>query len=221
MADSLASLLDHSVLKPNATRAEVEAGARLAATAATASICVQPHAVSWCVDIVADAPLAIASVIDFPHGCSPTPVRVAAISQAIADGATEIDIPVNRSLIRSDDWSAVSADCDAITTAAHSGGAKLKLIFETCELTDAEIVRLCELATAVDWVKTSTGFGSHGATPEAVRLMRQSSPCQVKASGGIRTRTDAETYRDLGCTRLGTSGTAAILGLTGDAATGY
>jgi deoxyribose-phosphate aldolase len=142
-------------------------------------------------------------------------VKAFEAEQALADGGRELDMVVNISRVRSGDWGYVRDDVRAVLEPAHARGAKLKLIFENCYLDDPQKIRLCEIAgeLGVDWVKTSTGFGTGGATDEDLVLMRRHSPphVQVKAAGGVRDLDRLLRVRELGCTRVGATRTEEIL----------
>ena len=211
----VAGLIDHALLAPTLTAADFDAGCDLAAAHAVATVCVAPHGVRRCAERLGGTGVGVGTVVGFPLGGHVSTVKRAEAEAALADGATELDMVVNNGRVKSADWAYVADDLAAVIDPAHAAGARVKVIFETCLLDDGEIVRLCELSAAAgaDWVKTSTGFSSGGATPHAVRLMREHSPASVgvKASGGVRTLDDVLRYRSLGCTRVGCSGTAKIL----------
>ena len=211
----IARTIDHALLKPTLTDEELEAGYDLAIRYGVASVCVMPFGLARCAERLTGSAVAPSTVIGFPQGVNATAVKVAEAERALADGGIELDMVVNPSWVKSGRWDDVTTDIDAVLTPTHAAGAKLKVIFETCQLTDAEIERLCEICSAlrVDWVKTSTGFGSHGATDAHVALMRRSclASVQIKASGGLRSLDDVLRMRELGCTRCGASGTDAIM----------
>jgi deoxyribose-phosphate aldolase len=215
----IAKLIDHALLMPNLTDAELDAGCRQAAAWQVASVCILPHWVKGCAQILAGSNVAPSTVIGFPHGAHMPVVKAAEARRALDDGATELDMVVNIAKAVSNDWRFVHDDIHAVLNEAREQAAKLKVIFETCYLTEAQKLKLCEICTelAVDWVKTSTGFGPAGATPEDVRLMRANCPptVQVKASGGIRDLAAVVRFRDLGCSRIGCSRTGAILDACG------
>jgi deoxyribose-phosphate aldolase len=154
-------------------------------------------------------------VIGFPHGSNLTSVKVAEAHQAMDDGAVELDMVINIGELRSGNSALVRADIRAVCEAAHARNAKVKVIFENAYLTDAEKILACHLAeeAGADWVKTSTGFASSGATIEDLRLMRANvgPQVQVKAAGGVRTLDAILAVIDAGCTRVGATATAAIM----------
>ena len=216
----VAGMLDHAVLVPNLTDADLAAGCRLAVAYGAASACVMPYYIGKCAEHFAGTPQIPCCVIGFPHGNALTAAKVAEATEATRLGAGELDMVSNISKVKSGDWQWVKDDIKAVVDAGHAGGAKVKVIFETCYLEDEEKRRLCDICGEVgaDWVKTSTGFGnppegrSAGATDHDLKLMRAAAPphVQVKASGGIRDLDGLLRVRALGCTRVGASATKAI-----------
>jgi deoxyribose-phosphate aldolase len=211
----IAKLIDHALLKPTLTRAELEAGCELALRYDVASVCIQPYALPLCAEKLAGSGVLPSTTIGFPHGGHATRVKAYEAEQALEDGARELDMVINPGHVASGDFAAVRADILAVLEPTRARGQKLKVIFETCYWNDAQKVRLCELCgeLGVDWVKTSTGFGTAGASVEDVRLMRRHSPANVavKASGGVH---DLDTLLPLyaaGATRIGASRTREIL----------
>jgi deoxyribose-phosphate aldolase len=211
----VAALLDHAVLKPNFTAADLAAHAAMCVARGVGCLCVRPADVAAAVGHVAGSPVVVASVIGFPHGSHRPETKALESRLAIADGAKELDMVIALGPLLSGDESRVREDIGAVVAAARPYGVLVKVIFETCYLTPAQIVTACRLAeeAGANFVKTSTGFGTAGATPEAVRLMLDTvgGRLGVKASGGIRTWADAVMYLDMGCTRLGVGDAAAIL----------
>ena len=211
----VAALLDHAVLKPNFTSADLAAHAAMCVARGVGCLCVRPADVAAAARHVAGSPVVVASVIGFPHGSHRAETKALEAGLAIADGARELDMVIALGPLLSGDESRVRDDIAAVVTTARPHGALVKVIFETCYLTPAQIVTACRLSeeAGADFVKTSTGFGTAGATPDAVRLMLDTvgGRLGVKASGGIRTWADAVMYLDLGCTRLGVGDAAAIL----------
>lgn len=212
---SLASLIDHALLSPNLTQDDLVRGCEVAAMYGVASVCIMPYAVPLCSRVLAGSPVVSSTTVGFPHGGHCTQVKVAEARQAMADGAEELDMVVNISLATSGRWDDVSADITAVCHATHGEGARLKVIFENCYLSTEQKLRLCDLCCeiGVDWVKTSTGFGTHGATIEDVKTMveRVRGRSQVKAAGGVRDLQSLLGFRDLGASRIGLSKTSAIL----------
>jgi deoxyribose-phosphate aldolase len=213
--DSIARRIDHSLLSPTLTDAELEAGCRLAAEYRVASVCIKPYAVKRATQILKGTEVAVGTTIGFPHGGHATAVKVFEAQQAMDAGATELDMVVNIGKALGGDWDAVRSEIAAITEAAHQGEAIVKVIFENCYLNDVQKRKLCEICGEVraDYVKTSTGYGTGGATHADLTLMRQASPpwVKLKAAGGVRTLTEAIAVAELGCDRIGASKTAEIL----------
>jgi len=211
----IARVIDHSLLNPNQTSAAVDAGCHQALAWGVAAVCVPPCYVGNCADILQGSGIATCSVIGFPHGTQALPVKVYEARQAMADGATELDMVINISAALSEDFDYLHEEIRSVLAVAHEQGAKLKVIFENCYLSDIQKIRLCEicLELGVDWVKTSTGFGSTGATVKDVTMMvhRCAPTVQVKAAGGIRDLRTVLMFRQLGCTRIGCSRTADVL----------
>jgi deoxyribose-phosphate aldolase len=211
----LARLLDHSVLKPEATEQQVREGADVVRDWQIAFYCVQPCWVTLAASLLAGTDACIVSVVGFPHGCDRSEVKARAAALAIADGAGEIDMVLNLGALKTGNDALVAADIEAVVRASPK--ATVKVILETTALTDEEKRRACRLAVdaGARFVKTSTGFHpSGGATVADVRLLRAAvgTGIGVKASGGIRTLAEAQAMLDAGANRLGTSGSAAILG---------
>jgi len=211
----IAKAIDHSLLRPELDDAFVEEGCRLAVEYDVASVCVRPVDVVKAAAILAGSDVAVGTVIGFPHGSQRTETKLSEARQALADGATELDMVIDIGALKSGRDSDVQADIAAIVTLAHEGGAIVKVIFENAYLTDEEKVRACHAAEAAgaDFVKTSTGFAASGATHEDLALMRRSvSPhVQVKAAGGVRSLDALVAVMELGVTRAGATQTKAIL----------
>ncbi len=211
----LAAVIDHSLLKPNVTAEELERGCLLARSLNVASVCFLPHYLPRCRQLLEGSPVRPTTVVGFPHGGASLRAKLAEAEAYIADGAVELDAVVNVSLVVSGQWGAVEREVSSLTQLIHDRGCKLKLIFENCYLTRDQKLGLGEISTnaGVDWVKTSTGFGTSGATAEDVRLMRENCPpsVAVKASGGITTLARVLELVQLGATRIGLSLTEEIL----------
>ncbi|HXG10537.1 MAG TPA: deoxyribose-phosphate aldolase [Gemmataceae bacterium] len=211
----LAKMLDHSLLQPTLTDAELEAGCRLAREYDVASVCIKPYAVRLAASVLAGSTVAVGTTVGFPHGSHVTAVKVAEAERAMDDGARELDMVVNIGKVLSRDWSYVADDIRAVVEAAHRRGALVKVIFENCYLANEHKEQLCRICGEVgaDFVKTSTGYGSSGADDDDLRLMRRCSPphVQVKAAGGVRTFERLLAVRALGVTRVGATATKAIL----------
>lgn len=211
----IAQMIDHSLLKPELTLAEVEAGCQLAAKYGTATVCVKPCDVQAAAEFLADSPVLVSTVVGFPHGSNLTGVKVFEAEQAMAQGAKELDMVLNIGRLRGGDFPFVQQDIQAVVDAAHAQDVLIKVIFENCLLSKEQIVRACQLAEAAgaDFIKTSTGFSSGGATLADLRLMRDScSPTmRIKAAGGVRTLDAALAVRAVGAVRFGATATAAIM----------
>jgi deoxyribose-phosphate aldolase len=213
--DAIAKRIDHSLLGPTLGGPELEEGCRLAARYGVASVCIKPYAVDLASRILAGSGVEVGTTVGFPHGGHSTAVKVFESRQAMADGATELDMVINIGQAMAGEWDAVKADIYAVTKVAHDGGAIVKVIFENCYLGEDQKIRLCQICGEVgaDYVKTSTGYGSGGATFEDLRLMRRVSPPHVKlkAAGGVRTLEMMIHCAEIGCDRIGASRTAEIL----------
>lgn len=211
----LAGMIDHSLLSPSMTVSDLEAGCQLAVAYEAASVCILPYYLRRCADILKDSTVRPSTTIGFPHGGHTTAMKAAEARQAIADGGRELDMVVNVSQVLSGAWDYVRADIAAVIEVAHGSGTKVKVIFENCYLKDEHKIRLCEICGELnaDWVKTSTGYGTGGATIEDLTLMRKHSPAhvQVKAAGGIRDIDTLLKVREIGVTRCGASRTREML----------
>jgi len=211
---NLAGYIDHTILKPDATREQVLQVCEEAKIHGFWSVCVNPYYVSVVAEALKGSTVKVCSVIGFPLGASVTAVKAAETRQAIADGAGEIDMVINIAALKNGDDSYVRQDIEGVV-AALEGKAILKVILETCLLTKEEKIRACELSKAAGahFVKTSTGFSSGGATAEDILLMRGVVGPQmgVKASGGIRSREIALEMIGAGADRIGASASVAIV----------
>ena len=212
--------VDHTLLAPTATWQEIEKLCKEAVQFSTASVCIPPCYISRVKQAFGDQ-LTICTVIGFPLGYSVTSAKVAETQQAIADGAKEIDMVINISDLKNHDYKKVQEEIEAIRTAAQ--GDILKVIIETCYLTEEEKIEMCRAVTAAraDYIKTSTGFGTAGATLADIRLFREhiGTNVKIKAAGGIRSIADMEAFLEAGADRLGTS--SAIKLIEGNAVSGY
>jgi deoxyribose-phosphate aldolase len=175
-------MIDHSLLQPNLTDAELEQGCQLARAYDVASVCIKPYAVPLASRLLAGSCVAVGTTVGFPHGSHTTRIKVVEAEQAMADGARELDMVVNIGKVLSGDWRMVADDIRAVVDAAHRGGALVKVIFENSMLQDAHKEQLCRICAEVgaDFVKTSTGYGTGGPTDDDLRLMRRCSPPQVQ-----------------------------------------
>lgn len=216
--------IDHSCLTPTAREVDLRELCRVGSALGVASVCLLPHYVARAARLLEDSPVAVCTVVSFPHGATSPESKLAEARVALDAGATELDMVVNISAVLSGNWALVESEVSLLTAECHARGARLKLIFENCYLSRPQMLELCRICSSldVDWVKTSTGFGQvssgpSGATPEDVRFMRAHCPprIQVKASGGVRTLTQARAMLELGATRIGTSNTLAIAGELG------
>ncbi len=211
----IAKMIDHSLLAPTLTVRDFDAGITLGLAYDVATVCVVPSQVRRCAELLAGSDVKPSTTVGFPHGGHVTAAKVAESRIALDDGAVELDLVINVNRVLSQDWGYVRDDIGAVLAEAHGREQKLKVIFETCYLTDAHKIRLCELCgeLGVDWVKTSTGFGTSGATLADLRLMRQHSPrhVQLKASGGVRDLDFVLAAREIGVSRCGSSRTREIL----------
>lgn len=226
MAESIAKLLDHSLLHPTLTDADLRTGCELARRLEVASVCVKPCAVALAREILIGSPVKVGTVIGFPHGGQLTAVKAFEAEQACRQGAVELDMVINVGKALGGDWEYVQADIRAVVEVAHAYRAIVKVIFETDFVTsDSAKIELCEICTRVgaEFVKTSTGFGFvkqpgggydyRGATEADVQLMRKhvGPTVQVKAAGGVRTYAVAARMRALGASRIGTTASEAIV----------
>ena len=213
--EQIAKMIDHSLLNPTLTWGELEKGMQVAKSYNTASVCIMPYALKACAEFLAGTSVKPSTTIGFPHGLNTTQVKVAEAEKALQDGGMELDMVVNISKVLSEDWAYVKKDIQEVVNLAHSRQAKVKVIFENCYLQDVHKIRLCDICGEVnaDWVKTSTGYGSGGATDADLTLMRKYSPpqVQVKAAGGVRTLDRLLEVRALGVTRSGATATVTIL----------
>ncbi len=215
---SIAALIDHTLLKPEATAADIRKVCAEARHYGFASVCVNPYWVRLVAGELAGSPVKVCSVVGFPLGASATEIKVAETAAAIRDGAQEIDMVLNIGELRGGNHDAVRGDIRAVVETAHAGGAIVKVILETALLNDEQKVAACLLAkeAGADFVKTSTGFGPGGATAADVALMRRTvGPAMgVKASGGVRTLEDLKTMVAAGANRVGASASVKIVEAT-------
>jgi deoxyribose-phosphate aldolase len=213
--ETIAKMIDHSLLNPSLTAEALEEGCILAVRYNVASVCIVPYYLARCVELLAGTTVRASTTIGFPHGGHTTAIKLAEASQALKDGGQELDAVVNISKVRSGDWQYVGDEIAALAEATHAGGAKLKVIFENAYLDDDAKIRLCDICAEVgaDWVKTSTVYAASGATLSDLELMRKHSPArvQVKAAGGVRNLDALLAIRAIGVSRVGTSNTQAIL----------
>ena len=213
--EQIAACIDHTLLKPEATPAQVEALCEEARKYHFASVCVNPTHVRLAVRLLKKSGVQVCTVAGFPLGASTPEMKAFEAEQAIAQGADEIDMVINIGAVKAGDDRLVARDIRTVARAVHAAGKILKVILETALLTDDEKRRasLIVKRAGADFVKTSTGFSTGGATVADVRLMRETvgPKMGIKAAGGVRTLADAEAMLDAGATRLGTSAGVAIM----------
>ncbi len=212
----ISKMIDHSLLNPTLTVQHLEEGCRVALAYDVASVCILPYYLKRCSDLLAGSTVAASTTIGFPHGGHTTAIKLAEAKRALADGGQELDMVVNISKVLSKHWDYVKEDIRVVIDAAHDAGQKVKVIFENCYLEDEHKIRLCEICSELnaDWVKTSTGYGTGGATIEDLTLMRKRSAdhVQVKAAGGVRDMDALLEVRALGVSRVGASRTVSMMG---------
>jgi deoxyribose-phosphate aldolase len=215
----LASMIDHTLLKPEATEAQIRQLCDEAKQSSFASVCVNPPYVELCAGLLAGTPVRVCTVVGFPLGAHVPEVKAFEAQHAIRAGATEIDMVINVGALKDRNPALVERDIAEVVRVSHAAGALVKVIIETALLTDEEKIMACRLAQSAgaDFVKTSTGFGPGGATPHDVALMRQTVGPQmgVKAAGGIRTLQDALAMIEAGATRIGASASVKIIAEAG------
>jgi deoxyribose-phosphate aldolase len=218
-------MIDHSLLHPTMTDAQLDAGCALAARCDVATVCVKPYYVPRAAELLAGTNVLVCSVIGFPHGNSHTEIKILETELAIREGAKEIDMVANAGRVLGGNLAYVAKDIQQVNAACVAGGAILKVIFENDYLQDAHILQLCKICSdiGVAFVKTSTGYGFvkqangdynyKGATDAHLKLMRANCPpsVQIKAAGGVRTLDDLLKVRSFGVTRIGATATEVIL----------
>ncbi len=222
----LAGFIDHTLLKPDATRQQIDRLCAEAAEHGFATVCVNPCWVARCADALQGSGVGVCSVVGFPLGAAVTEIKIAETERALADGASEIDMVVNVGALKSGDLVWVERDMAGVVAACRACGALCKVILEMAYLDETEKVTACVLAKAAgaDYVKTSTGFGPGGATVADVELMRRivGPEMGVKAAGGVRDVTSAKAMIEAGATRVGASAGVQILrGAAADPAAKY
>jgi deoxyribose-phosphate aldolase len=222
---TIAGMIDHTLLKPDATVKQIEQLCAEAKQYGFASVCINPSYVKLCAKLLRDTAVKVCTVIGFPLGATSTEAKAFEAERAIQDGAREIDMVINVGMLKSAEYKYVENDIAAVVRAVKRHGALLKVIIETGLLTDEEKVKACMLAknAGANFVKTSTGFAKGGATAGDIALMRKvvGPSLGVKASGGVRTHEDAKTLIESGADRIGAS--ASVIIVTGEqsATTGY
>ncbi len=201
--------IDHTLLKPNAVETEIIALCKEAKEYHFASVCVNPCNVALVKKELAGSSVMTCSVIGFPFGTQTTDIKCAEAEQALKDGAVEIDMVINVGKLLEGNIAYTEKEISALVAVCHAKGAHLKVIVETCYLAEKDIAAICAVIekTGADFIKTSTGYGSRGASLEDIALFKKylKRDTKIKASGGIRSREDALKYIDAGCSRIGTS----------------
>ena len=211
----IADMIDHSLLRPELTRGEIQAGCRVAQEQRCVSVCARPADVTLCAQELARSAVLVTTVVGFPHGSSTMATKLFEARAALQDGARELDMVLNIGRLRSGELEYVEEEIRALVGAAHAAGALLKVILENAYLSLDQKVSACLISerAGADFVKTSTGFAPSGSTLEDLRLMRATcSPrVRIKAAGGVRTLDDALAVRAAGASRFGATQTVAIL----------
>jgi deoxyribose-phosphate aldolase len=211
----LAKMIDHSLLVPTMTIADLEQGIDLAIAYDVASVCIMPYYLKRCSERLSGTTVKSSTTIGFPHGGHRASIKRAEAIAALEDGCQELDVVVNISQVLSLQWDYVRDEIAMLTELAHDAGQKIKVIFENCYLQDSHKIQLCKICSdlEVDWVKTSTGYGSSGATLDDLKLMRANTPpsVQVKAAGGVRDLQTLLAVRQIGVSRCGSSRTKELL----------
>lgn len=212
---SVAHIIDHTLLKAEATHDQIAQLCYEARKYQFASVCVNPTNVKLCSELLEGSGVPVCTVVGFPLGATPTEVKVFEAQQAMRDGATEVDMVINVGALKSRDYELVERDIASIARVVHAGNALLKVIIEAALLSDEEKVIASQLSkvAGADFVKTSTGFGPGGATPEDVALMRRvvGPSIGVKAAGGIHTYEEAQKMIAAGASRIGASASVKIV----------
>ncbi len=213
--EEIAKMIDHSLLNPTLTDQDIINGCKIAKDYKVASVCVRPSDVSLVKNELKGSDVLNTTVIGFPHGTTTTAVKLFEAEEAIKNGAQELDVVINIGKLRSGELDFVKKDIKAVTDLAHSHDVLIKVIFENCYLDTRQKIAACKICNdiKVDYVKTSTGYGSGGATDEDLKLMREYSKPEIKlkAAGGVRTLERAIEIKLLGCSRFGATATIDIL----------
>ena len=213
--EEIASMIDHSLLNPSLTDSEIIEGCGIAKEYGVASVCCRPSDVILAKKCLDGSDVLVTTVIGFPHGSTTTRSKVFESGEAISDGAVELDVVINIGKLRSAEFDYVKKDLEAVIKFCHDKNTVVKVIFENCYLDTEQKIAACKICNDIgaDYVKTSTGYGTSGATDEDLRLMRKycSPGIRLKAAGGIRTLERAIEIRMLGCSRFGATATKGIL----------
>ncbi|NCI47220.1 deoxyribose-phosphate aldolase [Sediminibacterium soli] len=221
----LAKYIDHTLLKPTALIGDIEKLCNEAKQYSFAAVCVPPNFIKKAKEYLQGTPVKVATVIGFPFGYSAVEAKIAEIVLAMVDGVDELDVVINISAIKNNDWQYLANEIGHIIPVIRSKHKIVKIIIESGVLTEQEIIRCCELygVAGIDYLKTSTGYAEKGATVETVQLFRRHLPAnvQIKASGGIRDHVFARQLIEAGATRLGCSASVAIVNGAAAAGSGY
>jgi deoxyribose-phosphate aldolase len=215
--EQIVALIDHTLLKPEATQADLETCIKTAIEADVKAMCIRPMDVAYSAKALEGSNVLLCTVIGFPHGTVTTATKVAETIEAVKHGAIEVDMVMNLGLFASGEYEQVQDDIAQVVKAAKSTNpkAEVKVILETCLWSEAQVIKACELteAAGADFVKTSTGFAASGATTDVISIMRKTvgDRLGVKASGGVRTLDALIDMAEAGASRVGASGTPAIL----------
>ena len=215
--EQIVALIDHTLLKPEATQADLDVCIKTAIEAEVKAMCIRPMDVAYSAKALEGSNVLLCTVIGFPHGTVTTATKVAETIEVVKHGAIEVDMVMNLGLFASGDYEQVQDDIAQVVKAAKTTNpkAEIKVILETCLWTESQVIKACELteAAGADFVKTSTGFASSGATTEVISIMRKTvgDRLGVKASGGVRTLDALIDMAEAGASRVGASGTPAIL----------
>jgi deoxyribose-phosphate aldolase len=211
----IAKMIDHSLLNPAFTDNDIREGCALAKKYNAATVCVRPADLKLAADLLKGSDVLPTTVIGFPHGSNRTDVKVFEAEKAIKDGALELDMVLNIGKLLSGEYDYIKQDIKAVCDCAHNHKIVVKVILENCYLTDEQKIMACKLCdeAGADFVKTSTGYGSNGATAADLKLMHANTKpaTKVKAAGGVRTLDSLLAARKLGCVRVGATATKAIL----------
>ena len=214
-AQDIAKMIDHALLRPDMTAEEVRAGCQIARQYECRTVCIKPCDVAIAVEELAESDVSVSTVIGFPHGSNLTAVKVLESEMAILQGCKELDMVLNIGRLVGGDYDYVEHDIRTVCETAHKRGAIVKVIFENAYLSADQIAQAAQIAeqAGADYIKTSTGFGPHGALLEDLRIMKGnvSDKVKLKAAGGVRTLDDALAALAAGCTRIGASATAKIV----------
>lgn len=211
----ISKMINHALLKPYLSMDDLEEGIFMAMDYEVAGVCILPYFLEELTIMLVGTDIVPISTIAFPHGSIPTVSKISETLKVAEDGAKELELMINVSRAVTEDWYGVGEDIHAVVNIAKDRGVTAKIIFETALLTDEQKITLCNLCVdlGVQWIKTSTGFGAQGATPEDIKLIKEHTPdsMKIEASGNIRTLDDVLLYRSLGCERVSTFETQKIL----------